>query len=97
MVLRPLRPIILIPLSETAEKDEIMANKRYDGILFCTDYDGTLFYDGVHPDNLEAIREFMENGGRFTLATGRANYEVRQADLPVHHNAPMLCMIGSRI
>ncbi len=74
-----------------------MANKKYEGYLICTDYDGTLFYDGVHPDNIEAINEFMANGGRFTLATGRANYEVREKDLPVQPNAPMLCMIGSRI
>lgn len=74
-----------------------MASNKYEGYLICTDYDGTLFYHGVHPDNIKAINEFMANGGRFTLATGRANYEVRQKDLPVQPNAPMLCMIGSRI
>ncbi|MBQ8368755.1 MAG: HAD-IIB family hydrolase [Clostridia bacterium] len=74
-----------------------MTTKKYDGILLCTDYDGTLFYNGVNPRNLEAIREFTAGGGRFTLATGRANYEVRENDLPVKPNAPMLCMIGSRI
>lgn len=74
-----------------------MANKKYDGYLICTDYDGTLYYNGVHPDNIEAINEFMANGGKFTLATGRANYEVREKDLPVTPNAPMLCMIGARI
>lgn len=74
-----------------------MTTKKYEGILLCTDYDGTLFYNGVHPRNLEAIREFTAGGGRFTLATGRANYEVRENDMPVKPNAPMLCMIGSRI
>lgn len=74
-----------------------MKTNKYDGILLCTDYDGTLFYNGVHPRNIEAIREFTAGGGRFTLATGRANYEVRENDLPVKPNAPMLCMIGSRI
>ncbi|MBQ2725234.1 MAG: HAD-IIB family hydrolase [Clostridia bacterium] len=74
-----------------------MDNKKYKGYLICTDYDGTLYYNGVHPDNIDAINEFMANGGKFTLATGRANYEVREKDLPVQPNAPMLCMIGARI
>lgn len=74
-----------------------MDKKKYEGYLICTDYDGTLYWKGVHPDNIEAINEFMAGGGKFTLATGRANYEVREQDLPVMPNAPMLCMIGSRI
>jgi len=74
-----------------------MENRKYEGILICTDYDGTLYYNGVHPNNIEAINDFMAKGGKFTLATGRANYEVREKDLPVTPNAPMLCMIGSRI
>lgn len=74
-----------------------MDNRNYEGYLICTDYDGTLYWNGVHPDNIDAINDFMAKGGKFTLATGRANYEVREKDLPVTPNAPMLCMIGSRI
>lgn len=71
--------------------------KDYSGILICTDYDGTLAWDGVCQKNIDAICEFMAHGGKFTLATGRANYEVCENDLPVKPNAPLVCMIGSRI
>lgn len=71
--------------------------KDCSGILICTDYDCTLSWNGVSQKNIDAINDFMAHGGKFTLATGRANYEVSENDLPVRPNAPMLCMIGSRI
>ena len=47
---------------------------RFDGILLCSDYDGTLAGpDGkVSPENAQAIRYFTENGGLFTQATSRS-------------------------
>ena len=72
-----------------------MNGKKYEGILLCTDYDGTLSYKGVPERNLEAIRKFMDEGGLFTIGTGRANYEVSTRDLPVAPNAPMPCMVGA--
>lgn len=47
---------------------------KFDGVLFYTDYDDTL-YNSAHTVSLEnraAIRYFVENGGRFSVATGRA-------------------------
>ena len=47
---------------------------KYDGILICTDLDGT-FSDKagiISKENADAIRYFMANGGKFTLATGRS-------------------------
>ncbi len=45
---------------------------RYDGVLLCSDFDGTLCNNKtVSPENCEAIRYFQENGGLFTLASGR--------------------------
>lgn len=45
---------------------------KYDGFLICSDYDNTLTYRGVLPkENIEAIKEFHKNGGKFILATGR--------------------------
>lgn len=71
--------------------------KDYSGILICTDYDGTMAYDGVPQENIDAIENFKKHGGLFTLATGRANYEVTPDILPVKPNAPLVCMIGSRL
>ena len=71
--------------------------KDYRGILICTDYDGTLAWDGVSEENIAAIEDFKKHGGLFTLATGRANYEISPDILPVKPNAPVVCAIGSRI
>ena len=45
---------------------------KFDGMLFCTDFDGTLAVDGVvSEENARAVRYFQENGGLFTLISGR--------------------------
>ena len=45
---------------------------KFDGILICSDWDGTLF-DGekVPEESVNAIKYFQENGGKFTLCSGR--------------------------
>ena len=45
---------------------------KFSGILLCSDFDGTLF-DGekIPQNNIEAIKYFRENGGLFTVITGR--------------------------
>lgn len=69
---------------------------KFDGYLICSDVDGTLAYAGQIPErNLDAIRYFQSEGGRFTLATGRQlGYE---AKLPVTLNAPLISENGTRI
>ncbi len=46
---------------------------KFDNIVIISDMDGTfLGKDGrIVPENIEAIRYFNQNGGRFTVATGR--------------------------
>lgn len=50
-----------------------MNGKRFDGCLICTDMDGTLLTTDkrLTPENAQAIKYFQDNGGRFTVATGR--------------------------
>ena len=46
--------------------------RKFDGILICSDFDGTLFADGIiSKENADAIRYFQENGGYFTITSGR--------------------------
>ena len=48
---------------------------KFDGVLFFADYDDTL-YNSAHtvaPEDHAAIRYFVENGGYFSIATGRAH------------------------
>lgn len=48
---------------------------KFDGVLLFTDYDDTLYntHCAVSPENRAAIRYFIENGGYFSIATGRAH------------------------
>ena len=49
-----------------------MDEKKYEGILICSDFDGTLAYQNkISDENCQAIRHFMENGGLFTIVSGR--------------------------
>ena len=45
---------------------------RFDGVLIASDWDGTLAVKGKIPEeNIKAIRYFQENGGKFTICSGR--------------------------
>ncbi len=48
---------------------------KFDGVLFFADYDDTLYNSAhtVSPENRAAVRYFIENGGYFSIATGRAH------------------------
>ncbi len=69
----------------------------FDDILLTVDYDRTL----TGPDskiparNLEAIRYFTENGGSFTLNTGRSTTTMKDLFQIVPANAPFLLYNGS--
>ena len=72
-----------------------MAN--FSDFLITTDYDRTLTApDSTIPQrNMDAIRYFMENGGAFTVNTGRTipSSQVLMRNVPV--NAPFLLYNGS--
>ena len=69
----------------------------YSDVLLTVDYDRTMTApDSKVPQrNLEAIRYFMDNGGAFTLNTGRSTTTAKKLldTLPV--NAPMILYNGS--
>lgn len=69
----------------------------YDDFLITADYDHTLTGpDGTIPErNLEAIRYFTENGGAFTVNTGRSGVTARELMERVPANVPFLLMNGS--
>ncbi len=69
----------------------------FSDILLTVDYDRTLTDQNGHVPqrNLEAIQYFMENGGAFTVNTGRSlpqSYPILE-QIPM--NAPFLCYNGS--
>ena len=69
----------------------------YSDILLCVDFDRTLTaLDGSIPErNIEAIRHFIDNGGSFTVNTGRSYVSFRPYLDIVPINAPLLLMNGS--
>ncbi len=66
-------------------------------ILLTIDYDRTLTGpDSTIPErNLEAIRYFTENGGTFTMNTGRSTTTMRDLFQKIPANAPFILYNGS--
>lgn len=70
---------------------------RFDGVLLTVDFDRTLTApDSTIPErNLMAIREFMAEGGYFTVNTGRSTNTFRNYIDVIPTNAPLLLYNGS--
>lgn len=71
---------------------------KFDGILLCSDFDMTLAQNEIiSPENAAAIRYFTENGGKFTIVSGRhpGFLEEHVADFQV--NAPLVGYNGAMI
>lgn len=64
---------------------------KFDGVLFCSDLDGTLLRTdkSISQKNLEAIEYFKANGGTFTIMTGRMPYAMGNIIGAVNPNAPI--------
>ena len=73
--------------------------KKFEGILICTDLDGTLLRDdkSISKENLDAIEYFKSEGGLFTFITGRMPYFVEKLYRTVNANAPIGCINGGGI
>ncbi len=58
----------------------------FDGVLIASDWDGTLFNGKEVPrKNIDAISYFLENGGNFTVSSGREYSYIENAlnDFPI--------------
>ena len=70
--------------------------KRFEGILICSDLDGTLLRGdkSISNENLQAIEYFKAEGGIFTFITGRMPFFVSDIYNAVSPNAPFGCING---
>ena len=69
---------------------------KFSGYLICSDFDGTFAFRGQPiPENVAAVRYFMDNGGKFTLATGRMMDFIRERGMGDIINAPASLGNGS--
>ena len=73
--------------------------KKFEGILLCTDLDGTLLRadKSISRENREAIDYFKANGGRFTFITGRVPTAAQAVYDAVRPNAPIGCFNGGGV
>ena len=69
---------------------------RFDGLLICTDLDGTLYKGDktISKENREAIDYFKSEGGLFTFITGRMPYYSMDAYRNAAPNVPFGCVNG---
>ena len=69
---------------------------KFDGILICTDLDGTLYRSDktISPENMAAIEYFKREGGLFTFITGRMPNYSQDAYNWVKPNVPYGCVNG---
>ena len=69
---------------------------KFDGILICTDLDGTLYKNdkSISSENREAIEYFKREGGSFTFVTGRMPYYSIDAFRAAQPNVPYGCING---
>ena len=73
---------------------------RYDGILLCSDLDGTLRNSKgeISEENIEAIKYFCDNGGLFTLCTGRSpSYAKELCQKGLTINTALIALNGAMI
>jgi len=81
---------------------------KFDGVLIVSDYDNTLIYSEralthgtelptVSRENTDAIRYFMEQGGTFCIATGRALPAFAPLASGVPMNGPTILFNGGAI
>lgn len=72
---------------------------KFDGILLCTDLDGTLLTSEstVSEENTKAINYFKEEGGKFTFVTGRVPRGAGLIRKWVEPNAPIVVFNGAGV
>ncbi len=83
-------------MSNVAEKEFVYMGK-FDGMLICTDLDGTLLKKDktISSENIEAIEYFKREGGYFTFVTGRMPFFVSYVLDTIKPNVPFGCVNGA--
>ncbi len=73
--------------------------KKYDKVILLSDMDGTLLNSEskVSKENQEAIKDFMEQGGKFGIATGRSRFNSLSIMEGVKVNIPCILLNGSAV
>ena len=72
---------------------------KFDGILICTDLDGTLLKNDktISNENIDAIEFFKQEGGLFTVVTGRMPIFAFDICDKIKPNVPFGCFNGAAL
>lgn len=72
---------------------------KFDGYILVSDLDGTLIDHeySISSENIEAIRSFIDQGGRFLGATGRTELNVRPYTSGIPLSSPWILYNGAAI
>lgn len=71
---------------------------KFDGYLICSDLDSTFSIETVPVrKNIDAVKYFIKNGGRFTFATGRTAEYLRNTEMFELINSPVCICNGSAV
>ncbi|HOM03223.1 MAG TPA: Cof-type HAD-IIB family hydrolase [Acetivibrio sp.] len=73
--------------------------RKFKGLMLVSDLDGTLLNSRfeISEENIKAISYFVDNGGVFTIATGRMELGVREYLKVLPVNAPVILYNGALI
>ena len=73
--------------------------KKYEGYMICTDLDGTMLNAEhvISEENKRAVLHFMEEGGIFTVATGRTPIAITPIFNEFLPNAPIVTHNGAAV
>lgn len=69
--------------------------KKFQNVLIASDVDGTILwnYSYIHPRNFEKLRYFCDNGGHFSLSTGRSHKDIFIVAHPLKEYVNMPCIL----
>ena len=70
---------------------------KFDGILLVTDWDGTFYQGKLFEENIKALRYFEDNGGKFSVCSGRYSDFLKGFKDTVPFNTYTVCYNGAYI
>lgn len=72
---------------------------KFSGVYIASDFDGTIFSSkhGMPSKNVEAARHFIQEGGLFSVATGRTHTTFAPQHKTIPNNAPTILSNGASI
>lgn len=70
---------------------------KFDGILLATDWDGTFYQGKLFEENIDALKYFVNNGGKFTVCSGRYSDFLAGFKDRVPFNSYTICYNGAYI